>query len=437
MTGQFGIRSGVVGHGGTAADLRLEGPERGFAGRLRSHSLPGLLRRSGFRTVTISPFAERHGAWWFYAGFNEMYNTGKSGMESAEEVFPVAYKWLEENAKEDNWFLHINCWDPHTPYRAPEEFGNPFANDPLPEWLTEERLEEHRQMVSPHGARATWMWSNEAPAGQEYPRYPGELQNMDDLRTFVDGYDCGIRYADQHVGRILEILREQGVLDDVAIIVSSDHGENIGELGLYGEHATADQITTRIPLIIRWPGGKKGHVDQGLRYNLDLLPTLAELLGAQFHPLWDGQSYASVITEGVGEGREYLVLSQCAHVCQRSVRFGDWIYIRTYHDGFHLFPKEMLFNVKEDPHETNNLAEKERAVCQQAVHYYLEWYDTMMECLPEPVDPMWRVMKEGGPYHARGNLAKYSEYLAATGRAHFTPELKRRHPQEFEPKKRW
>ena len=47
------------------------------------------------------------------------------------------------NAKEDNWFLQLNYWDPHTPYRAFEEFGNPFEQEPLPEWITEEVFAAH------------------------------------------------------------------------------------------------------------------------------------------------------------------------------------------------------------------------------------------------------------------------------------------------------
>ncbi|MDD2630048.1 MAG: sulfatase [Limnochordia bacterium] len=435
FTGRFGIHSGVVGHGGTSADLRLEGANRGFADKLKFQSMPAFFRRCGMRTASISPFAERHSAWWFYAGFNEMYNTGKSGHESAEEISAIALKWIEDNAQEENWFLHVNFWDPHTPYRAPVEFGNPFENDPLPEWLTEERLAEHRAMVSPHGARALWMYDNQGPG--EFPRYPGELKDMDDLRRFVDGYDCGIRYADLHVGRLFAALRQEGVFDDVVVIISSDHGENIGELGLYGEHATADGITTHIPLIIRWPGGQKGHVDDGLHYNLDLLPTLADLLEQDPAPTWDGRSYAPVMWDGAKISRPFLVLSQCAHVCQRAVRFDDWIYIRTYHDGFHLFPDEMLFNLKDDPHQTNNLAETQRALCYQAVHHYLQWHDAMMATSPDTSDPLWIVMKEGGPSHARGQLANYAKFLEATDRGHFVPELRKRHPREFQPKRGW
>ncbi len=235
MTGRFGIHNGVVGHGGTAGDLRLEGSPRGFRDGMAFDSMSSFLKRSGFRTVTISPFAERHGAWWFYSGFNEMHNTGKGGMESAEEITPTVLKWIDRNSADDNWFLHVNYWDPHTPYRAPADFGNPFKDDPIPDWLTQEMLEEHRMLSSPHGAREIDMY--DAQTNPKWPRHLGEVKDMGDVRKMFDGYDCGIRYLDEHLGRLFAALDDRGVLDDLAIIISSDHGENIGELGIYSEHA--------------------------------------------------------------------------------------------------------------------------------------------------------------------------------------------------------
>jgi arylsulfatase A-like enzyme len=429
MTGQFGIHNGVVGHGGTAADLRLEGAERGFGDKLKNQGLVGSLRRAGLHTTSISPFAERHSAWWFYAGFNEIHNTGRNGSESAEEITPVALQWIEQNAQKDNWFLHVNYWDPHTPYRAPAEFGNPFKDEPLPDWITPEILEEHQETVGPHGARQLMMYSNRPDP--KFPRYPGELRTMDDVRDFIDGYDCGIRYMDTHIGQLFDALKAQGVFDDLAIIISSDHGENMGELGIYGEHGTADGITPHIPMIIRWPGAKSGHIDAGLHYNLDLAPTLAELLGIKASPRWDGHSYAPTLLDGTDCGWEYLVLSQCAHVCQRAVRFNDWIYTRTYHDGYHLFPDEMLYDLENDPHERVNLASTCADTCHAAVYKLNEWHDHMMQSMPYEVDPLWTVMREGGPLHARGHLRAYSEFLKATGREHLVPLLKERHPEEF------
>lgn len=429
MSGRFGIHTGVVGHGGTAGDFRLEGSPRGFRDRLAYDSLPAFLRKAGLRTVSISPFAERHSAWWFNAGFNEVHNTGKGGIESAEEITPTVLRWIDQNAYEDNWFLHVNYWDPHTPYRAPAEFGNPFENDPVPDWLTKETLDEHRTLASPHGAREINMFDNKT--NPKFPRHLGEVEDMDDWRRMIDGYDCGIRYLDEHIGRLFAALDKQGVLNDLAIIISSDHGENIGELGIYGEHATADYVTPRIPMIIRWPGGAAGHVGKGIHHNLDLAPTLAELLGKPGAANWDGQSYAPTVLKGEDCGKEYAVVSQCAHVCQRGVRFGDWMYVRTYHDGYHLFPDEMLFDIADDPHEQRNVASEEPEACREAVYYLTEWHDKMMKSMPYDVDPLWTVMKEGGPFHARGYLPAYCERLEQTGRGQHVAELKRRHPGEF------
>ncbi|KRE82389.1 sulfatase [Paenibacillus sp. Soil766] len=436
MSGKFGIVNGLVGHGGTAGDMKLEGTERELMGKLtRGGSLPSYLGLAAdMNTALISPFAQRHSTFQFYAGFNEILNTGRYGNESAEHVTPVALDWIQRNASRDNWFLYINYWDPHTPYRAPQEFGNPFEHEPLPEWITEEVLERHKEMVGSHSVHElnidfrNKQYTNET--SPHFPRHPGEILNMDDMRKMIDGYDCGIRYMDDHLGVLFKALEEQGVMEELIIMISADHGENMGQLGIYGEHATADQGTCRIPMIIRWPGMKQGIVDDGLHYHLDLLPTIAEMLGSAPIPDWHGQSFAPALKEGAPCGRDYLVVSQCAHVAQRAVRFKDWMYIRTYHDGLHLFDEDMLYNLAEDPKEQFNVAAEHRELCYEAVYYLNQWHDDMMRRNTDAVDPLWTVMKEGGPFHAKGYLSNYVERLQNTGRGHLAEELKRRHAAE-------
>lgn len=438
MSGQFGIHHGTVGHGGTASDMRLEGADRSFRGKAVDDFLAGKLNQAGLKTATVTPFAERHGAWWWYTSFNETYNpANRCGNEDAHELTPTILKWIDDNGRDDNWFLHFNFWDPHTAYTTPEAFGNPFENDPIPEWLTEDVLALHRRHVGPHGAREVAMWTDKTFA--HAPRQPGELKDMSDVKKMIDGYDTGIRYADHHVGLVIDALKAAGVYDDTVIIISSDHGECQGELGIWGEHGTADQITHRIPMIIRWPGQQRGAVDKGFHYNLDLLPTLAEMLDLEPSDRWDGRSYAETLRTGADTGREYLVLSQCCHVCQRSVRFGPWLYMRTYHDGYHMFPREMLFNIDKDPHEQHDVAAEHPEVCREAAHEYLEWHDAMMLSMPYPyeTDPMWTVMKEGGPMHARGMLPSYCDRLMETDRGAAVEELKRRHAREFQPPRIW
>jgi arylsulfatase A-like enzyme len=429
MSGRFGIHNGVVGHGGTAADMRIEGSPRGFKDQLVRDSLPGFLRSAGFTTHSISAFAERHTAWWFYAGFNEMINTGKSGLESAEDVTPTALKWIEDNADRDNWFLHLHYWDAHTPFRTPEEFGNPFANEPIPNWLTQEKLDFHRSQPGLRGPREITMYTKINPKST---KAVNDVRTMEDVRKLMDGYDCGIRYMDDHVGIILDALKKRGIWDDLAVIVISDHGESMGELGLYTEHGTADELTTHVPLIVKWPGGRSGTVEDGLHYSLDLSPTLAELLDRDPMPRWDGRSHARTVLNGEDCGWDYLVTSECAHSCQRGVRFGPWMYLRTYHDYFHLWPREMLFDIEQDPYEEHDVAKQHPDICKQANYYLIDWHDKMMASMPGDTDQMWTVMREGGPFHGRGLLPEYCRVLEETGRGWAVPELKKRHPGEFD-----
>ncbi len=429
-TGRFGIHTGVVSHGGTAADPRIDGRKRGTRDLIEDTSLPRFLQDQGLHTAQISPFGQRHAARHFYAGFKEIHNTGGEGMESAEAVTPIVKKWIEDNAAKENWYLHVNYWDPHTPYRTPSDYPNLFAEEPLPEWLTDEVFAEHQKKVGPHGACEINMFDD--AVDPRYPKHPGCLTNRADLRRMIDGYDTAVRYVDDQIGKILDWLEQVGILDETVIIVSADHGENLGELGIYGEHATADLCTTRIPMIIAWPGlTHAGSVDDGLHYNLDFAPTIAEILGQTPPEIWDGESYARTLTDNKPAGRDFLAIGQCVHVCQRSVRFEDYLYIRTYDDGYHLFPKEMVFNVQNDPHEQNDLAIERPDLCDRGLRLLTEWQEEMMRSSSSDIDPLWTVMNEHGLIYNRHRLPEYCDRLEATGRGWAVPELKRRHPHEW------
>lgn len=429
ISGRYGIRTGVVGHGGTAADMRLQGESRHFRDSVSENGLFMQFRRAGLHTVSFSSFAERHSSWWFNSGFNECMNFGKCGNELAGEITPHVLDWLERKGTDDNWFMHVNYWDPHTPYRAPEEFGNPFKDVPLPdEWITDEIFAEHLRHVGPHSANEINMWDD--THFEQYPRHPGAVRTMQDMRDFIDSYDCGIRYADDNIGQIVGWLKEKGLYEDTAIIITSDHGENMGELGLYAEHATADESTCHIPMIIKWPGGPKGQSAQGFHDNVDLAPTIQELLGTGFVGKYDydGVSYAKTVTEGKDCGKDHLVLTQCAHVCQRSARFDNYLYLRTVHGGYHLFPREQLYDVVNDPHQLHNLASERPDLCDKGARMILDWVDEQMKKSEFDVDPMWTVMRQGGPEHARGMLESYIKRLESTPRADQIPLLREMYP---------
>lgn len=224
------------------------------------------------------------------------------------------------------------------------------------------------------------------------------MESLEDYKLWIDGYDVGIRYTDEAIGRIINLLKEEGVWDEVVVIFSSDHGENQGELNVYGDHQTADHITSRVPLIIRWPKLTSGLVNRGFHYQTDMAATLLDLLGIEIPKLWDGVSFAESLKGGRDVSREYLVVSQCAWSCQRGVRFDDYILIKTYHTGLKNFPEYMLFNLKNDPHELKNLAEKEPQVLKKGIFLLEKWYTEQMETSESKIDPLWEVIEEGGSF---------------------------------------
>ncbi len=433
LTGRFGTHNGVVGHGGTAAELFVEGRDRGFWSTLGRTSFPALLARRGLHTVTLSSFAQRHSAFHWHAGFQESNTVGKMGLETADEVASLALDWLGRNAKRGDWFLHVHLWDPHTPYRTPLEFGEPFASEPLPAWLTEEVRAAHWRGAGPHSAQETIGFRDVAPAHARHPRQPVSASSMASVRAIIDGYDTGVRYADLHVGRILDELARQGVLDDTAVLISGDHGETLGELNIYSDHQTADEHVAHLPLILRWPGAgpaNAGRVDAAFHYQIDVAATIVELLGGRVPSGWDGVSFAPAFREARDDGRPYLVTTQGAWTAQRGVRFDEWLYLRTWHDGFHDFPDEMLFDVEHDPHEQRDLARARPEITARGARLLAEWHAEVMRRATQAVDPLETVLAEGGPFHVRGELPAYLARLRATGRDALADRLARAHPRD-------
>lgn len=427
-SGKCGIRNGAINHGGAAAEMIVNPAERNF--QMFGDNYTKKLRDAGYYTVTVSPFGERHSSFWFYNGFREMYNTGKCGNESAAEITPLALDWLERKGTEDNWYLHVNLWDPHTPYsRVPDSMGNPFENEPAPAWMTEEIRQATWNNYGPGCAQEPGGSYNKLMA--ETSRSPSQINSMKNYKKWVDGYDCGIYHADLHVGLIVEKLEQLGILDDTMIIISSDHGENLGELAVYGDHQTADHITNRIPLIIKHPKGLggRGRVDYALHYQFDYAATILEMCGEAVPESWDGESFYQSFVKETESGREALIVSNCAWSCQRAVRWDDYIMIRSYHTGFKNYPNIMLFNVKEDPHEQHNLATSRPDLVNAAMTKLEGWTTDEMSRSDHAEDPLWTIMREGGPFHANFNSPSFIDYkqrLRATGRGKFAEELNAR-----------
>ena len=424
--GQFGVNTGVVNHGGKYADLPLEGEGRAFRTTFAQNSLASVLRRAGYHTISISPFPNRHTAYQIWYGFTLTYDTGKGGLENADEIYPLLHRWLNDHGTHENWFLHVNFWDPHTPYDHPESYGNPFADEPIEEWITQELIDAQNLSFGPHSATEVPGYNDQLPA--VWRMGVGHIKTIADAKAHLDGYDTGIHYADHYIGKIVQDLKNVGIYDETAIIVSADHGENQGELNVWGDHQTADHCCNRLPLIVRWPGvteDQAGQVYGGLQYHLDLTATLADLAGGEKPVSWNGESFASVLSGGGDGGRDYIVLSQGAWSCQRSVRWDRWLLIRTYHTGLKAFPEYMLFDLEADPHETTNLAAQRPDIVGQGLRFMDEWLADQMNNASRG-DPFWGVIQEGGPLHANVNSEAWKNYLGrlrVTGRDHHADKL--------------
>lgn len=441
-TGRFGIHTGVVNHGGVACQPHIWGPDRQFSCNLTDPNWASQFQNAGYHTVAFSPFAQRHGAWHWYAGFMEMHNTGGGGMETADTIAPQVTDWLERRGgSEQPFFIWLNVWDPHTPYRTPPEYGNPFAGDPIPEWYTEAVRQAHWEKPGAHSAREVpdwipdpgWIYRN-PELTRRFPnmdeRQPKQIDSMNAARQMFDNYDCGVSYADYYIGQIIASLKAQGIYEETAIIISADHGENLGELWVYGDHQTADQCTHNVPMIVRWPGitdSLAGSRDDRLLYSLDMAATTLEWAGLDVPECWDGASFAGDFAAGGGRNhRDHLVLSQAAWCAQRSARWDRYLCIETYHDAYRNCPEHMVFDLEADPHEQHDLAAQRPDLLEKGKGLLHDWHREAMASARHPVDPMDTVLAEGGPFHARQEGGRYLDRLRATGRGEIADRFERR-----------
>jgi choline-sulfatase len=434
FTGRFGIHTGVVNHGGRNASMRPRGERRGFNTEMDGYrTWMTALGDAGMDTALVSVFPQHHGGFQVVDGFDEWHNPNAF---RSDDVYPDVETWLERNAGDDDWYLHVNFWDPHTPYSTPEEYGYTFADEPASDWPDEETIREHYEGYGPQSAQELMNWGGNWNRSTPFERTPDEIRDRETFTQWIDGYDTGIRYVDEYVGRILDQLEAAGVREETMVIVSADHGENQGELNVYGDHHTADEWTCRVPLILDGPAVEPG-VDEGLHYNVDLAPTITELVGGDPGDRWDGRSFAESVTRGTDTGRDFLVLSHGAWSVQRGVRWDDYLLLRTYHDGLKDFDPVELYDLAEDPHETTNLARDRPDDARGGLALLQQWQRSrLMESATDDAggnpdapsaltDPLMDVVREGGPHHAHPaeHVEPYAARLRETDREEHATKL--------------
>ncbi len=440
-SGQFGITTGAIANFGPATDIRM------FERTRHGPFFGGHLYRNGMYTASISAFPERHLAYWFLGNFREWIKPSLSNGddEDAATVTTVAVDWLRRHGREDNWFLHVHFWDPHIPYLEPQAwFDRAAGSGEPPSWPDEETIASHAELYGPHSALDLYegdgTWSVPPPASPNPATMPDAVRNRVEFVRLVNGYDGAVMYWDHHLGILMDVLSELGVLEETAVVVASDHGESLGENGCYGDHPMANEASHHVPMIIRWPGvtdqlaEDRRHVS-GLVYHLDLCPTICELLDIAVPAGWDGVSFAAGVRGHDLAGREHLVLSHGAYTYQRALRTPEHLYIRTLHPGCWRLEREQLYAIADDPHMTNDLVHDHERLAAELSGVLDEWrgrHATLSGPVPDPME----AARYEGPADAFA-VGRYMSRLRHTGRAHLADDLERRLSQHWVTARRW
>ncbi|MDQ0625522.1 choline-sulfatase [Paraburkholderia graminis] len=229
---------------------------------------------------------------------------------------------------------------PHDPYAIPQKYWDMYQDEEIDMPTHRDSFDE----ADPHSKRLRQVCETDRtpPTGQQ-------------IRNARRAYYGAISYVDDQFGAILEALEEAGLANDTIIVVTSDHGEMLGERGLWYK-MTFFEGGCRVPLIVHAPQQFDAHRVSASVSHLDLLPTLVELARGEPPAAWpdslDGHSLMPHLLgergghdEAIGE---YLAEGAIAPIVM--LRRGRFKFIHTPVDP------DQLYDVQADPLERANLA---------------------------------------------------------------------------------
>jgi len=202
--------------------------------------------------------------------------------------------FIREAPKGRGFLAWVNYQDPHPAFTCPKPYFDLFepADFRLPPNFTRE------PQVSKPGRLNNWRVHSEMA-----------LASDDDVRKAMAAYAGQIRYVDDQVGRLMDALASTGRDEDTVIIFMADHGEFLGDHGVFHKLPTFHECLTRIPVIIRRPGGRgAGLTYRGLVEEVDLAPTLLEMMGLDRPPSFVGLSLLPDILSGRDRGRDDVLV---------------------------------------------------------------------------------------------------------------------------------
>jgi len=319
----------------------------------RFRSQPGLrsiveiMQANGYATAAFVSAAPLKRVCGLDAGF-DTYVEPRTAQEDAGPTTDAALAWLDQHS-DKRFFLFVHYFDPHVPYGPPPPYHSMFTADPqLRAFIAERQIPD---VVQPGLCR-------------------GRVPTVTHVATNL--YDGEIRYCDEHVGRLLDSLRQRGLWDSSVIIVTSDHGEGLNQHD-WPQHGRTWNEQVHVPLMIRFPRADTA-LPKRFTPLVSLIDVFPTVLG-QLRPHWAGEFLSQargvdVLTAGFQERPVFAQRS--ARDCGES---GGPLYALTSSQWrYHYTPDkpELLFDRHLDPHELHNAAGQFAAQTEQLRRQTLE-----------------------------------------------------------------
>ncbi|MBL9117027.1 MAG: sulfatase-like hydrolase/transferase [Verrucomicrobiaceae bacterium] len=244
-----------------------------------------------------------------------------------------------EQFKEKPFFLAVGFIRPHTPFVAPKAFF--------------EGIDKTKLTLSPFyregGEDLAQLPNASLRPNNNVFRYAAPTR--DEARDALQGYLASTSFVDSQVARVLEKLGELRLAEKTIVVLTGDHGYQLGEHGLWAKQ-TLFEGANHVPLIISAPGVKPG-ARSGLAEQVDIYPTLCDLAGLPKPKHLQGRSLKTMLDNPSAKGKQVAISTMIApHTKQtgHSVRTDAFRYI-VWEGG-----EELLYDLRSDPDELHNLA---------------------------------------------------------------------------------
>jgi arylsulfatase A-like enzyme len=289
--------------------------------------------------------------------------------------------YFEENRDKD-WFFFAEPYNTHLPYNPPQSYYDLFVDkDFRPDEATLKRLEivRSRMIIHPHDVRSALEVGQKDSIGlgdKQHERSAAVAEfDPKDKPGITALYDGEVRVFDDLVGRWLIKLEKLGILDETLIIITADHGEELLERGHVG-HSSCNLKGTlfdeclKVPLIMRYPPKlRKGTVIRHQVSQIDIMPTIFDILGRRMPPGTDGSTLLPLVNRNAESFREESYAESIPagwqalegdHRRTWCVRTNDWKLI--HHSEAKVGGSQRryeLFDLRSDPGETCNLFERQ------------------------------------------------------------------------------